>query len=154
MPKEPPLAARVRQPLPKELKLFLQPLLAKTYEAQNPAYLIGGCVRDLLLARPSQDVDVVLEGSTLPVAHAAARIYKAKLVSHPQFMTHTLHMANGRHLDIATARTETYAEPAALPMVEPASLQEDLYRRDFSINAIALSLNESDLGHRSEERRV
>ncbi len=77
----------------------------------------------------------------------SAKLYKAKLVSHPQFLTHTLHLKDGRHLDIATARTETYAEAAALPMVEPASLQEDLYRRDFSINAIALSLNRSDFGH-------
>jgi tRNA nucleotidyltransferase (CCA-adding enzyme) len=136
-----------RQVLPKELKNFLAPLLEKTNSSQNPAYLVGGCVRDLLLNRPSYDVDVVLEGSVAPVARVAAKDYKAKLVSHPQFLTFTLQMRGGRHLDIATARTETYAEAAALPVVEPASLQEDLFRRDFSINSIALSLNTSDFGH-------
>jgi tRNA nucleotidyltransferase (CCA-adding enzyme) len=147
MPSQLPLAARARQSLPKELKQFLEPLLGKTCSTQNPTYLVGGCVRDLLLNRPSLDVDVVLEGSVAPVARAAAREYKAKLISHPQFLTFTLQMRGGRHLDIATARTETYSEAAALPVVEPASLQEDLYRRDFSINAIALSLNPSDFGH-------
>ncbi len=136
-----------RQALPKELKQFLQPLLDRAYAEQTPIYLVGGYVRDLLLGRPSLDIDMVLEGPALPVARAAARLYKAKLISHPSFLTHTLLLKNGRHLDIATARTETYAEPAALPVVEPASLQEDLYRRDFSINAIALSLNRADLGH-------
>jgi len=147
MSKEPSFAARARQALPKELRQFLEPLLEKAYSAQNPVYLVGGCVRDLLLNKPSLDVDVVLEGCAAPVARAAAKAYKAKLINHPQFLTYTLQMRGGRHLDIATARTETYAEAAALPLVEPASLQEDLYRRDFSINAIALSLNRSDLGH-------
>jgi tRNA nucleotidyltransferase/poly(A) polymerase len=147
MSNEPLLAARGRQALPKELKRFIEPLLEKAYAAQNPIYLVGGCVRDLLLNKSSLDVDVVLEGYAAPIARASAKAYKAKLISHPQFLTFTLQMRNDRHLDIATARTETYVEPAALPVVEPASLQEDLYRRDFSINAIAISLNRSDLGH-------
>ena len=90
---------------------------------------------------------MVLEGRTDAIVRGAAKLYKAKLVSHPQFLTYTLYLRGARHLDIATARTETYAEPAVLPVVEPASLQEDLYRRDFSINAIALSLNPTDFGH-------
>ena len=147
MSTQPPLAPRARQALPKELKQLLRPLLEKVYAGQVPLYLIGGCVRDILLGRPSLDVDVVLEGPAETMVRAAARLYKAKLVSHPQFLTFTLDLRGGRHLDIATARTETYAEPAVLPVVEPASLQEDLYRRDFSINAIALSLNRTDFGH-------
>ena len=147
MSTQPPLAPRGRQALPKELKQLLHPLIEKAYAAQAPLYLIGGCVRDLLLGRPSLDVDVVLEGPADTIVRAAARHYKARLVSHPQFLTFTLELRGGRHLDIATARTETYAEPAVLPVVEPASLQEDLYRRDFSINAIALSLNRTDFGH-------
>jgi len=137
---------RVRQSLPKDLKQFLQPLLERAYAAETPIYLVGGCVRDLLLGQTAVDVDVIMEGDALAVARAAARAYRGKLVSHLPFLTHTIHLKKG-HLDIATARTETYAEPAALPVVEPASLQEDLYRRDFSINAIALSLNPSDFGH-------
>ena len=101
------LTLRAWQPLPKELRQFLDPLLEKAYAAQSPIYLIGGCVRDLLLGRESVDYDVVLEGTALPIARAAAKQYKAKLVSHPQFLTHTLNFKDGRHLDIATARTET-----------------------------------------------
>jgi tRNA nucleotidyltransferase (CCA-adding enzyme) len=147
MTPEPSLASRPRQNLPKDLRQFLKSLLTKAYGLQSPIYLVGGCVRDLLLSKRASDIDLLIEGSAAPLARAAAKLYKAKLVSHPQFLTHALSLPNGRHLDIATARTETYAEPAALPMVEPASLQEDLYRRDFSINAIALSLNASDFGH-------
>src|SRR5882724_127570 len=146
MPSPPSSFPRTKLPLPKELKQFLQPLLERAAAAQTPIYLVGGCVRDLLLGHSSLDIDVVLEGPAQPIARAAAKAYKAKLVSHLPFLTHTLHMKDG-HLDIATARTETYAESAALPVVEPASLQEDLYRRDISINAIALSLNQSDFGH-------
>jgi len=141
------LSSGARCALPKELRKLLQPLIDRAQALQMPIYMVGGGVRDLLLNRPPEDVDVVVEGIATPLAKSAAREYKAKLVSHPQFLTHSLIFRNGRHLDIATARTETYAEPAALPVVEPASLQEDLYRRDFSINAVALSLNPGDFGH-------
>jgi tRNA nucleotidyltransferase (CCA-adding enzyme) len=147
MPHKTSSTSKIRQELPKHLKTLLAPLMELSAREQTPIYLVGGCVRDLLLDRPSLDVDVVLEGSAASIARAAAKLYKAKLVSHPQFLTHTLIFRDGKHLDIATARTETYPEAAALPVVEPASLQEDLYRRDFSINAIAISLNAQDLGH-------
>lgn len=133
--------------LPKSLRAFLEPLIQRAQQAHLSLYLVGGCVRDLLLGALPKDVDVVIEGSAMPLAKAVAHGYKAKLVSHPQFLTHTLLLSKGHHLDIAAARTETYIESAALPTVEPASLQEDLYRRDFSINAMALSLNSADFGH-------
>jgi tRNA nucleotidyltransferase (CCA-adding enzyme) len=136
-----------RVTLPKELRQFIRPLVEKADSLNIPLYLVGGCVRDLLLGKKSLDVDLVVEGPGETLARAGARALKAKLVSHPEFLTHTLQLPNGRHLDIATARIETYAEPAVLPMVEPASLQDDLFRRDFSINALAVSLNASDTGH-------
>jgi tRNA nucleotidyltransferase (CCA-adding enzyme) len=141
------LSSGARLPLPKTLTKLLDPLIRKAGQSGMPIYLVGGCVRDILLGKESLDIDVVVEGSALSFAKSAARVYKAKLVSHEAFLTHTLVFPDGRHLDIATARTETYVAPAALPVVEPASLQEDLYRRDFSINAIAVSLNELDYGH-------
>lgn len=141
------LSSGARLPLPKDLRKLLQPILNKAYAAKMPIYLVGGIVRDLLLGRESLDVDIVVEGMADPLVKPVARALKAKLASHPQFLTHALQLSKNRHIDLATARTETYAEPAALPIVEPASLQDDLYRRDFSINAIALSLNESDFGH-------
>lgn len=139
--------SKVRQELPKTFKALLDPMIEQAAKDQTPIYIVGGCVRDLLLNRPSLDIDVVVEGSALAIARAASKHLKAKLISHPQFLTHTLAFKDGRHLDIVTARTETYPEPASLPVVEPASLQEDLYRRDFSINAMAISLNKSDFGH-------
>lgn len=141
------LSTGAKVPLPKALKSFLDPLILKAYQMEIPVYLVGGLVRDLLLKRPSHDVDVVMEGPSDRLAKAAAKLYGAKLIAHPQFLTFTLSLKNGRHLDIATARTETYLEPATLPVVEPASLQDDLYRRDFSINAMAISLNPNDFGH-------
>ncbi|HVO33249.1 MAG TPA: hypothetical protein VMU17_04980, partial [Elusimicrobiota bacterium] len=125
----------------------LQPIIEKAQALEMPIYLVGGCVRDILLGRPSLDVDIVVEGPADALARGVAKDLKAKLVSHPTFLTHTLYFSQSKHLDIAAARTETYAEPAALPAVEAASLQEDLYRRDFSINAMALSLNAEDFGH-------
>jgi len=136
-----------RLPLPKPLLKFLEPLRQRAVQEGAPLYLVGGCVRDILLGHEAIDIDVVIEGPTATLAKAVAKTYKAKLISHDAFLTHTLVFSDGRHLDIATARTETYSEPAALPVVEPASLQEDLYRRDFSINAMAVSLNELDAGH-------
>src|SRR6185295_16233196 len=136
-----------KQNLPKDLQKFLLPLIQKAQKSQLPIYLVGGYVRDLLLRKRSQDIDIVVEELAGPLAKSAAQFYKAKLISHPQFLTYTLQLAGGRHVDIATARRESYPEPAALPNVEAASLQEDLYRRDFSINAIAISLNDNDFGH-------
>jgi tRNA nucleotidyltransferase (CCA-adding enzyme) len=142
----PPITS-ARRNLPKELQKFLRPLIKRAQHSRLPIYIVGGCVRDILLNRPSLDIDVVVEEVAGPLAKTAAGLYKAKLISHPQFLTYTLQLKDGRHLDIATARRETYPESAALPNVETASLQEDLYRRDFSINAIAISLNPNDYGH-------
>jgi len=116
--------------LPKELQKFLSTPDKKAQDAQYPVYLVGGCVRDLLLNRAPVDIDIVVEEVAAPLAKSAAQAYKAKVVHHPQFLTYTLQLSNGRHLDIATARRESYPESAALPVVEAASLQEDLYRRD------------------------
>ncbi len=143
---QPPFSG-VKRTLPKELQKFLQPLIDRAQATQLPIYLVGGCVRDLILGQTPLDIDIVVEEVAGPLAKNVASRYKAKLVTHPQFLTCTLQLPGGRHIDIATARRETYPETASLPVVEAASLQEDLYRRDFSINAIALSLNENDFGH-------
>src|SRR5436190_21317204 len=95
-------ASAVRRKLPKDLQKFLQPLINKAQESQLPIYLVGGCVRDLLLGHTPLDIDVVVEELAAPLAKAAASAYKAKLISHPQFLTFTLQLSNGRHLDIAT----------------------------------------------------
>jgi len=110
-------------------------------------YAVGGFVRDLLLfAQPHQglmDVDLVVEGSGIDYARALAEHLEASVRVHARFQTATLKLPDGRSLDVATARTETYCRPAALPVVTGSTLKQDLYRRDFSINALALRLTGS-----------
>ncbi|HEX6601647.1 MAG TPA: hypothetical protein VF030_03310 [Solirubrobacterales bacterium] len=105
-------------------------------EAEQPVYLVGGAVRDLLLGRPRTDVDLVVEGDA---AALAARLGGAE-IEHERFGTVKVEV-DGHEIDIASARTETYPEPGALPVVAPAEkLEEDLSRRDFTINAMAIPL--------------
>lgn len=106
-------------------------------QASEPVYLVGGAVRDLLLDRPRADVDLVVVGDA---AALAARLGGAG-VEHERFGTAKVEV-DGHELDIATARSETYPEPGALPVVAPAqSIEEDLERRDFTINAMAIPLD-------------
>lgn len=102
--------------------------------------LVGGCVRDLLLRRPPLDWDVVVEGPAAALVQEAAQSFSAKVTHHPAFLTYTLDFPDNTSLDVATARRETYPEPASLPVVEPASLVEDFARRDFTVNALAAHL--------------
>jgi tRNA nucleotidyltransferase (CCA-adding enzyme) len=105
-----------------------------------PAYLVGGSVRDILLGLPALDLDIVLEGDAIQLAHALKNRYGGELTLHTKFRTATWQPPEGPPLDLITARRETYPEPAALPDVSPSSLADDLARRDFSINTLALRL--------------
>jgi len=112
----------------------------------GPAYLVGGSVRDLLLYRPGFDVDLAVVGDAEAYAHALAERLGGRVVTHGRFGTAVVHYGDGRHLDVAMARTETYPAPAALPEVAPAaSIEEDLARRDFTINAMAVALPDGEL---------
>ncbi|MBI3292575.1 MAG: CCA tRNA nucleotidyltransferase, partial [Elusimicrobia bacterium] len=110
------------------------------------AFLVGGTVRDLLLKHPSGDPDIVVVGNPEPLVRRLGARWRATVLPHPQFLTFVLTFPDGTHLDVATARGERYETPAALPQVSPASIEEDLWRRDFSINALALGLNPSAWG--------
>jgi tRNA nucleotidyltransferase (CCA-adding enzyme) len=103
-------------------------------------YLVGGVVRDLLLGRVNFDFDLVVEGDAVILARKLAKDSQAKLKIHSHFGTAKLDYPDFS-LDLATARSETYSKPGALPTVKPGSLKDDLIRRDFSINAMALHLN-------------
>jgi tRNA nucleotidyltransferase (CCA-adding enzyme) len=106
--------------------------------ATDPVYLVGGAVRDRLLGRGRADVDVVVVGDAGELARALGA---APIAEHERFATAKVELG-GHEVDIAAARTETYPEPGALPVVAPAaSVEEDLARRDFTINAIAIPLN-------------
>lgn len=106
--------------------------------SEAPVYLVGGAVRDLLLGRGRADLDLVVEGDA---AALAARL-GATTAEHERFGTAKV-VLDGHEVDVAAARRETYPEPGALPVVEPAeSIEQDLARRDFTINAMALSLED------------
>ncbi len=104
-------------------------------------YLVGGVVRDLLLRRDNWDLDLTVEGDGMSFAKAVADHYHAGLALFEKFATARLVFPDGRKLDVTSARCESYIEPAALPDVAPASIEEDLYRRDFTINAMAIPIN-------------
>ena len=109
-------------------------------------YAVGGFVRDLLLGVPNVDLDLVVEGNGIRFAQAFAQRYKARVTIHERFGTATVTFADGHTFDVATARTESYDSPAALPAVRPSSLREDVRRRDFTINTLAIRLNTPRFG--------
>lgn len=115
----------------------MHPELSRVREVGgDPIYLVGGAVRDLLLGRGRADIDLVVEGDA---ATLAARL-GADVVSHERFGTAKVAL-DGHEVDIAAARSESYPQPGALPVVEPgADLAADLRRRDFTINAMAIPL--------------
>lgn len=119
---------------------WLRQVAALAAELQVSAWLVGGAVRDALLGCQSLDLDITVEVEAAPLAQALAAATGGRLTSHERFGTHVVE-AGEFHFDIATARRETYPHPGALPVVEPASLEADLRRRDFTINAIALRLD-------------
>jgi tRNA nucleotidyltransferase (CCA-adding enzyme) len=109
-------------------------------------FAVGGFVRDLLLGVPNLDLDLVVEGDGIAFAKALQEKIEGRVISHEKFGTSVLILPDGQRIDIATARAEYYARPAALPEVVGTSIKQDLYRRDFTINAMALKLNPSEFG--------
>lgn len=122
-------------------------------------FLVGGPVRDVLLGRTAIDIDLTLEDGSSTLARALARRIDGRVRSHPQFLTYKVTAEGFPDIDIATARKERYRQPGALPAVTAGRLRDDLLRRDFSINAIALDLLEETLhdpvgGKRDVEQKV
>lgn len=105
-----------------------------------PVYLVGGPVRDLALKNATTDLDLSVVGEAPVYAKALAARLGARVTIHPRFGTATLIFLDGLRLDVATARRESYAHPAALPDVSPGTIQDDLLRRDFTVNAMAVRL--------------
>ena len=109
------------------------------------AYLVGGTVRDLLRGERNLDIDIVIEGDGITFAKALGEKLSARVKTHERFNTAQV-IKDKTKLDVATARTEYYESPAALPKVETSSIKKDLYRRDFTINTLAIKLNPRDFG--------
>jgi tRNA nucleotidyltransferase (CCA-adding enzyme) len=110
------------------------------------SFLVGGLVRDVLLKRDNLDVDIVIEGDGIRFAQEFSKRFGSRVRSHRKFGTAVLIFPDGFKVDIATARMEYYETPAASPIVETSSLKMDLYRRDFTINSLAVKLNRRDYG--------
>jgi tRNA nucleotidyltransferase (CCA-adding enzyme) len=117
-----------------------------------PAYIVGGFVRDLLLNRPGLDFDIVVEGDAIKLGKTLVKKFGGKLTRHIKFGTATwqtpesFQSSNPEYLDLITARSETYTQPGALPTVIPATIKDDLRRRDFTINAMALRMDGDHFG--------
>ena len=120
--------------------------LLPALEGLPPAYLVGGAVRDLLLEADTQDIDVAIEGDARSAARAVADRVGGRVREYERFGTADVLAPEGTY-HLATTREETYEAPGALPTVTPASLAEDLRRRDFTVNTLAVGLTGDDLGH-------
>ena len=116
------------------------------YSDNMSFYLIGGFVRDLILGVKNLDLDMVVEGDGIKFAEALSARLNVGLVRHKRFGTATVIVDKHLKVDIATARREYYPEPAHLPEVTCGILKDDLFRRDFTINAMAVSINRKDFG--------
>jgi tRNA nucleotidyltransferase (CCA-adding enzyme) len=140
------MAAMLKERLPRRIiRLFKEFGNVADMLGYN-AYLVGGLVRDLFLKQENLDVDVVIEGEGIKFAHEFAEHYEVRVRSHRKFGTAVLIFPDGFKVDVATARMEYYESPAAPPTVEMSSLRMDLFRRDFTINTLAIKLNKREFG--------
>ena len=140
------LKERLYSLFPESITQILETISAIAKEMKVNAYLVGGVVRDLLLGIPNLDIDIVIEGDGILFAKKLSGILAAKVESHEKFKTAVLVLENSQHIDVASSRVEYYEKPAALPDVEPGSIRQDLARRDFTINTLAISLNKKNFG--------
>ncbi len=109
-------------------------------------FVVGGFVRDILLGVASFDIDIVVEGDGIHFARQLASYLHGTVRTHDKFNTGVVTLPDGCKIDVATARLEYYEYPAALPKVESSSIKLDLFRRDFTINAMAIHLNPQNFG--------
>lgn len=134
------VAKLLERRLPEFLKTRIERIAAVSQEHGIPVYLVGGFVRDLLLERENRDLDLVVEGDGLCFARLLAEALGGRVREHKAFLTAVVVDPEGFHIDVATARTEFYRAPAALPEVQTSALRQDLFRRDFTINTLAIRL--------------
>ncbi len=134
----------MKERLDKEL-MGLFEAIAKMGDGDDcSVYVVGGFVRDLLLGIRNLDIDIVVEGDGIEFARKLAAQLKARVKSHAKFGTSVIILEDGFRIDVATARMEFYKHPAALPTVEKSSIKADLFRRDFTVNCLAIRLTGKD----------
>jgi len=152
MPETINLSRKIEKQLPTELVNFMRSAGEMAQSQGQSLYLVGGVVRDLLLGQTNLDLDLVLEGNAIDLARKLAEIKQAKITIHPRFGTAKLRW-NKWSIDLATARSETYTKPGALPSVEAGPIDSDLSRRDFTINTMAVHLNPGHYGELIDRHR-
>ena len=141
-----PIAKFMKERLPRRIIDLLKKIGTTADEVGFSAYVVGGFVRDLFLYRPNEDIDVVIEGDGIAFARKFAKREGARIHAYEKFGTAVVTFPDGFKIDIASARMEYYKFPAALPIVEMSSIKLDLYRRDFTINCLAIGLNARRFG--------
>jgi tRNA nucleotidyltransferase (CCA-adding enzyme) len=141
-------AGRVGRGLPAHVRELLETIGRIAEEQDGRAYLVGGLVRDLWRgATPSRrDLDIVVEGDGPMLARRLAQALGGSVVEHRRFLTASVDTPTFGRIDVATSRSERYESPGALPRVLPAGIAEDLRRRDFTVNALAIELSSGDFG--------
>lgn len=148
------LSTHLTAALPMAYHGYLQAVRHAAAAQETAVYLVGGFVRDLILGRATHalDLDLVFEGPAIPIAQAVAAELGGRVQAHPAFGTATWTPPDtAETLDFITARREWYAHPGALPTIQPSHIHDDLARRDFSINAIALRLDGAYWGELLDE---
>ena len=148
--KERSVAKLMRDRLPRSCYALLERAGQLGDKMGLPVYAVGGFVRDLLLERPNQDIDLVVEGNGIAYARQLAKLLNGRVREHQEFLTSVVifegNPGEERHIDVATARLEYYEYPAALPTVELSSIKMDLFRRDFTVNSLAIRLEKGHFG--------
>ncbi|MDR1920178.1 MAG: CBS domain-containing protein [Candidatus Adiutrix sp.] len=141
------LAALMREKMEPAMVALLEQMGALADRGEINLFAVGGCVRDLIMRKSCHDIDLTMDGDIDAFVQLVARIRKVvKVARHPRFKTATLITADGYTLDLSTTRREYYEHPGALPVVQNSSLRMDLYRRDFTINSLAMALNGGAFG--------
>ncbi|PMP86951.1 MAG: hypothetical protein C0174_00180 [Thermodesulfobium narugense] len=131
--------------LNQRIKDYLEIISNVSDKLSLKSFLVGGCVRDLLLNIQSNDMDIVVEGDAIKLAQEVNKYINGEFFSYEKFRTATIKNEEIK-FDFASARTEFYSCPAAKPLIEYSDLHNDMYRRDFSINTLAISLNKDSYG--------
>ncbi len=136
----------MKERISQRLLNILQTIGEVAAEIGYSAYVVGGFVRDLFLYRANEDIDIVIEGDGITFAKKYAVQYSARVHSYGKFGTAVIIFPDGFKIDVASARMEYYKFPAALPTVEMSSIKLDLFRRDFTVNTLAIHLNKDRFG--------
>lgn len=140
------LKKEMKEQLPEALYSLLIDMSQTAHESNMSVYLVGGIVRDIILGEENDDVDIVIEGDGIAFSKKLQQDYGGEVKIHESFGTATWIHPTGIEIDVTSSRLEYYDRPAALPNVELSTLKEDLYRRDFTINAMAINLKNEAFG--------